>query len=216
MLKNEIDERKRIPVPAVTSLPASGGTESKVSSCSKSLTDDIVSRTFQDPSICYQCGKCSAGCPVRYYMDVSPNKVVRLVQLGFFEEALTSSTPWLCAGCLACSTRCPNNFDLAGFMDALRNIAIERGVEIPEKDILKFHEAFLDQIRLHGRSYEAGLVAEYKAKTLNLFQDVDSAPSLVAKGKLSFLPHRVNDRSTMKKIFKKTGGDAADSNKDHQ
>lgn len=170
----------------------------------KTTADEITERTFQDVSLCYQCGKCSAGCPVRYYMDIAPNKVVRLIQLGFYEDALKSDTPWLCAGCLTCSTRCPKGFDLAKFMDAVREIALKRGVDVSQKNILKFHEAFLDQIRMHGRSYEAGLVAEYKMKTLDLFQDIDSAPGMYLKGKLNILPHNIKDRKGIKSIFKKT------------
>ncbi|HAY32849.1 MAG TPA: 4Fe-4S dicluster domain-containing protein [Ignavibacteria bacterium] len=172
----------------------------------RSVEDEITERTFQDVSLCYQCGKCSAGCPVRYYMDIAPNKVVRLIQLGYYEEALNSDTPWLCAGCLACSVRCPKEFDLARFMDAVREIALEKGVEIKQVNILKFHNAFLDQIKNHGRSYEAGLVADYKMKTLDLFQDVDSAPGMFLKGKLILLPHNIKNRKEIKRIFKKTSG----------
>ena len=215
MLKHENDEKTAVkPNRDYKPVPSGDGikTQTKTHLPCSSLADEIASRTFQDPAICYQCGKCSAGCPVRYYMDVAPNKIVRLVQLGFYEEALSSSAPWLCAGCMACSTRCPNNFDLAAFMDALRNIAVERGIRVSEKNIMKFHEAFLDQIRMHGRSYEAGLVAEYKFKTLNLLQDAESAGDLLAKGKLSIIPHRVKDKKMLKRIFGKTKNNAVNSN----
>jgi heterodisulfide reductase subunit C2 len=168
------------------------------------IADDIAEKTFQDVSLCYQCGKCSAGCPVRYYMDVAPNKVVRLIQLGFYEEALKSETPWLCAGCQTCSTRCPQEFDLAKFMDAVRELAIEKGVEIKRKDILKFHEAFLNQIKRFGRSYEIGLIAEYKLKTMHLMQDVDSGPDMFMKGLLEVIPHKMKDKKSVKDIFSKT------------
>ena len=168
------------------------------------IADDIAEKTFQDVSLCYQCGKCSAGCPVRYYMDVAPNKVVRLIQLGFYEEALKSETPWLCAGCMTCSTRCPQEFDLAKFMDAVREIALEKGVKVKQKDILKFHKSFLNQIERFGRSYEIGLIAEYKMKTLHMMQDVNSAPDMLLKGKLEMIPHRVKDKKSVKDIFKKT------------
>ncbi len=168
------------------------------------VADEIAEKTFQDVSLCYQCGKCSAGCPVRYYMDIAPNKIVRLVQLGFYDEALKSETPWLCAGCMTCSTRCPKEFDLAKFMDAVRELAIEKGVEIKQKDILKFHKAFLNQIEKYGRTYEVGLTAEYKMKTLNLLEDVDSAPGMFIKGKLNLFPHKIKDRKSVKNIFKKS------------
>lgn len=168
------------------------------------IAKEVAAKTFQDVNICYQCGKCSAGCPVRDYMSDAPNKVVRFVQLGLENSAFSSSTPWLCAGCLTCSTRCPNDFNLAKFMDAIREISIEKGVKTEEKEISSFHNAFLRQVRLFGRSYEAGLVADYKLNTLNLLQDVDSAPGMILKGKLSVLPHKVKDSKTIKNIFCKT------------
>ena len=42
----------------------------------------------QDLLACYQCGECSAGCPVAFAMDMLPSQVIRLVQLGQVEEAL--------------------------------------------------------------------------------------------------------------------------------
>ncbi len=171
---------------------------------SSTLADKIEKLTSQSPMLCYQCGKCSAGCPVRNYMDESPNQVVRLVQLGFDDEALKSSTIWLCAGCLTCSSRCPQNFELAKFMDAMRQIAFEEDVVIEEKDTVKFHEAFLNQIKKYGRAFEFGLVLEYKLKSLNLMQDVDVAPEMFLKGKIGLFPHKIKDRDGIKKIFDET------------
>ncbi|MCX7680679.1 MAG: 4Fe-4S dicluster domain-containing protein [Anaerolineae bacterium] len=76
---------------------------------------------------CNQCGKCSAGCPVVAAMDLLPNQVIRLAQLGM-EEVLESNTLWLCASCLTCVTRCPKGVDLPRLMEALRVIALRRGV----------------------------------------------------------------------------------------
>ncbi|MBK8552264.1 MAG: 4Fe-4S dicluster domain-containing protein [Ignavibacteria bacterium] len=208
MSANTSKDTKKLQPSFVTSPPAPDSCQNTYNNSDHTqkhtVADEISERTFQDVSLCYQCGKCSAGCPIRYYMDIAPNKVVRLIQLGYYDEALKSETPWLCAGCLTCSTRCPKEFDLAKFMDAVREIAIEKGVEVKQKNIIKFHQAFLDQIRKHGRSYEVGLVAEYKMKTLDLLQDIDSAPGLYLKGKLGILPHNIKDRKVIKNIFKKT------------
>ena len=73
---------------------------------------------------CYQCGKCSAGCPMGEYMDVLPHRVIRLAQLGRIDEILEAKTPWICAACLTCSVRCPRGIKIAEIMEALRQIVL--------------------------------------------------------------------------------------------
>lgn len=167
---------------------------------SDSVLDDIIAITSQDPSQCYQCGKCSAGCPVREFTDTPPNRVVRFVQLGFYEEALNSSTPWLCAGCMTCTSRCPQNYELTKFMDAVRQIAVKRGIK-PDPKTYKFHKAFLAQVENHGRSFEFGLVRDYKLQTGEFFQDLDLAPETLIKRKMSLVPNNIKDRESIRKIF---------------
>ncbi|MCE1189682.1 MAG: 4Fe-4S dicluster domain-containing protein [Ignavibacteria bacterium] len=164
--------------------------------------EELTAITGQDPSQCYQCGKCSAGCPVREFTDEAPNRVVRYVQLGFYEKALTSKTLWLCAGCQTCSSRCPKDFHLAHFMDAMRELALKKGMVEDEKNTVEFHKAFLKQIESYGRTHEVGMVRDYKLHTMDLMKDVDLAPTMFLKGKLSILPHKVKDTKTIKKIFK--------------
>jgi heterodisulfide reductase subunit C len=74
---------------------------------------------------CNQCGKCSAGCPLAFSMDILPNQVIRLAQLGI-QEVLSSQTIWTCAACLTCVSRCPKGIDLPRVMEAMRVIAMER------------------------------------------------------------------------------------------
>jgi heterodisulfide reductase subunit C len=81
----------------------------------------------QDLLACNQCGRCSAGCPVVAAIDVLPSQVVRMAQLGM-EEILESDTIWICASCLTCATRCPKGVDLPRLMEALRQIALRRGI----------------------------------------------------------------------------------------
>jgi heterodisulfide reductase subunit C len=163
--------------------------------------EQLTGITGQDPSQCYQCGKCSAGCPVREFAVDPPNRVVRFVQLGLYERALTSKTPWLCAGCHTCSSRCPKEFDLAKFMDAVREISISYGIEPADKDAAKFHEAFMHQIKNYGKSFELGLMLEYKLKSMHLMNDADLAPGMLLRGKLAMTPHLSSERKTIKKIM---------------
>lgn len=81
----------------------------------------------QDLLACNQCGKCSAGCPIVAAMDVLPSQVIRMAQLGM-EEVLETKTVWICASCLTCVARCPKGVDLPRLMEALRQIALRKGV----------------------------------------------------------------------------------------
>ena len=78
----------------------------------------------QNLMACYQCGKCSAGCPMAAYMDILPNQIIRLAQLGFEEELLNSKAIWMCASCLACNTRCPKGVQIAEIIESLRQIEL--------------------------------------------------------------------------------------------
>lgn len=69
---------------------------------------------------CYQCGECSAGCPLSAEMDVLPNQVIRFLQLGQEEDVMAAQSPWLCASCFTCYVRCPKEVDIASIMEAVR------------------------------------------------------------------------------------------------
>jgi heterodisulfide reductase subunit C len=67
----------------------------------------VAELSGQNLNLCYQCGKCSAGCPISFAMDLLPNQVIRLVLLGLEEDIANCSAIWLCASCLTCAVRCP-------------------------------------------------------------------------------------------------------------
>jgi len=155
--------------------------------------DGALARRIQDELgenvyLCYQCVKCTSGCPVAEFMDWQPNQVMRALQLGQEDIAFESQTPWLCACCQTCTTRCPQGLDVAAIMDFLTREALSRGYkpQVPEGKI--FTEAFLREVRLWGRAYELGLMAEMKLRTGDLFSDMDLAVKMVAHNKLGYFP----------------------------
>jgi heterodisulfide reductase subunit C len=89
-------------------------------------------------------------------------------------------------------------------MDALRQMAIETGVGAREKNILKFHEAFLSGMKRGGRINEPFMMVEYKLKSGDLFSDALLGLNMFAKGKLSLLSPRTKDMKSVKNIFEKT------------
>jgi len=101
----------------------------------------------QNVLACYQCGRCSAGCPMVTLMDLLPNQIIRLVQLGQVGDVLNSKTIWLCASCFTCTTRCPKGVDLAKVMEALRLLLLRKNDNYVEPSELDTDEK-LRQIAL--------------------------------------------------------------------
>jgi len=153
---------------------------------------------------CYQCGKCSAGCPVDYAMDMGPRQIMRAVQLGLQKEVLQSTTIWLCISCETCSSRCPAKIDIAKVMESLRILAIAQGVPPAEKHIDLFHRTFLSVIERYGRAHEFSLAATYTVKSLNLFANMGVARTMLSKGKLVIAPPKVKGAAVVKKVFAST------------
>lgn len=173
-----------------------------------SLSANIFRNTGVHVNKCYQCGKCSAGCPLSVEMDLPPSNVLRLLQTGMPEDeerVLRSQSIWLCLTCEMCLSRCPMEIDIPKMMDYLRQESVTRNLNHPKaKRIIAFHKSFLDSIRTTGRLYEIGLVADYKMRTGTLMQDVQTAPGMFTRGKLAMIPEIIKDRKQMKAIFKKS------------
>ena len=155
---------------------------------------------------CYQCGKCSAGCPMGTEMTLKPHDVMRLVASGRTSRVAADESIWLCLTCETCSARCPNDCDPAGVIDTVRQLSLEAGLSDAPRRIAAFHRAFLTQIESNGRLHEMGLVMEYKLRTGDLMKDVTNAPGMVSRGKLSLRPDRIRGVDEMKRIFAKCGG----------
>ncbi len=104
-------------------------TEISIKNIKSKFLDKVEELSGENIYACYQCGKCSAGCPSISEMDISPNEIIRLVQLGEEKEVLNSKTIWVCASCFTCVTRCPKGVDLAKIMESLRQITLRKNVD---------------------------------------------------------------------------------------
>lgn len=166
---------------------------------------EVSERSFSQVSKCYQCNKCSNGCPITYTADIQPNQIMRLIQLGQKERVLKSKFIWICASCQTCSTRCPMEIDIANVMNTLREMSVENNmVNQEQKLVFLFHKMFLQQIKFFGRLNELSFLALLKAGSMDknyMFSDLNLGPKLFFKGKLKLLPTFVHDKKDIKDIF---------------
>jgi heterodisulfide reductase subunit B len=155
---------------------------------SPELAQRIQDELGENVYLCYQCVKCTSGCPVGAYFDWQPNQILRALQLGQEEIALEAETPWLCASCQTCTTRCPQNIDITAIMEFLTREALERGYKPPVTEVKMFNDAFMREVRLWGRSYELGLMGEMMLRTGKIMDNMDLGMKYLQKRKVSFFP----------------------------
>jgi quinone-modifying oxidoreductase, subunit QmoC len=77
-----------------------------------------------DVSACFNCGTCTAVCPLSSNDGTFPRRLIRSAQLGMRDELLASPELWACYACGECTQTCPRQADPGGFMAAARRYAI--------------------------------------------------------------------------------------------
>ncbi|MCK5010596.1 MAG: heterodisulfide reductase, partial [Deltaproteobacteria bacterium] len=100
-----------------------------------------------------------------------------------------------------CATRCPNEIELVNVMDTLREMALEEGVEVKEKEIVSMHKTFLLLVKSWGRQHEISLLVLLKMKTKEFLKDMILGMRMFLKGKLKILPHKIKGVEEVKGIF---------------
>lgn len=174
----------------------------------KTISEEIEDRTGVRSSKCYQCGKCTAGCPMVPDMDYTPSQIMRLIQVNDREAALGAKAVWFCASCLTCSTRCPQEVEIAAVMDALRELSLREGkAHRDAKKVLAFSKAFLRSVETKGRLFEMGMVMGYKLRSRDFLADMAIAPWLFLKRKLRLRPSRVRGLEELRRLFDRTRPD---------
>jgi len=163
------------------------------------LAEIVERHTDSNPFLCYQCVKCSSGCPVAEHMDLLPNQVMRAIQFND-ERVLEVNTPWICAACVTCTTRCPQGIDVAGVMDTLRIEARRRGIKPPVREVELFTQVFLRIVGALGRLYEAGLMAAMNVLTMQPLKDMDMGVPMILKGKIRLLPEFVRPPRRVRRV----------------
>ena len=132
-------------------------------------------------------------------MDLGPQQIIRMLQLGLTDRALAARGPWLCAQCMTCSSRCPQNIPVDALMLEVRRTSHAEGRRVvPESDV--FETLFIKGVRSKGLSNEQYLAAQYNLASGHLMQDVMSAPQMLAKGLIGMLPHSSQNPAAVRRL----------------
>jgi len=165
---------------------------------------EVARESGQPIEACYQCGKCTAGCPLARAMEMMPNQVIRAVQLGLKDLALNSVAIWHCAGCETCASRCPRDIDLARVMKALARRAIVEKRRPKDPAVAAFHKSFIESMARWGRAHEVEVMSLTKLRDASQrFKDIGLGAALFGKGKLALLPHWVREGKKVREIIRR-------------
>jgi len=163
---------------------------------------EVQERSGQNINLCYQCLKCSVGCPLSSHMEFNPNRVIRMIQYGQREKVLRSHAIWLCVSCMTCGVRCPNEIDMSAVMDTLREMAIEADCTYEaERRVVVLHEEFVRSVKMWGRLHEVTFFLPYMARSMDLFGNAVSGIQLMMRGKLPLIPTQIEGIDQIRKLY---------------
>lgn len=165
------------------------------------LVRKLQSLTGENVMLCYQCKKCTLGCPSAYAMRMKPHELMRAIQLGLDEEIYWSGTIWICLSCETCNTRCPQGINILRVIDGLREMSGQAGHYNPYPVIPALHRIFLALVERFGKVYELGLALLINLRMLTPLKDIDMAGPMLLKGKLKPLPHRSKGVKELREVM---------------
>lgn len=185
-----------------------------VDASSRNGVRQVEERYAAQVAKCYQCKKCTSGCPVAEDMDYRPHQVIRMVRLGASERLLSSDTLWTCVGCYQCATRCPQGIPITDIIYSMRAVAMRQGKTGTHARPPAFTKAFTSTVERFGRSHEPVLLARYYLTTdpRPAFKFIPLGIKMFLQGRLPVMIHRVGRWRATRKVLRKNlrdenGGD---------
>ncbi len=157
----------------------------------------------QDPLACYQCNKCTSGCPIALVrQDFRPHLIVQQTRMGLKDVLIKEEAIWYCCQCLKCVARCPQKVAPYEVIFALRILAAEAGYS--PKNITKLLQSFWN----NGMVTTPMIIvtkdfAEVTRQTLGLPAPVVDTEGLRKALKTTKLPTIIENLKKRKKVSKK-------------
>ena len=165
------------------------------------FTKAVKEKTGTNFSRCLHCRTCAGGCPFTQAMDPKPNGIIRMIQLGLKKEVFECPTIWICVGCYTCAVQCPMAIDIAGVMDAVRQLAVAENADIHDPGIHQFHKEVIRSVERYGRTHKLEIMMRYKMIRRDWFSDLDTGIKMFAKHKLELLPSKVKNPDAIRNLF---------------
>jgi heterodisulfide reductase subunit C len=129
----------------------------------------------EDLSKCFQCGVCTASCPVREVDSTfNPRRIMKMAKLGLKDQVFNSEFIWLCSMCFMCQERCPQDVRPPEVMTVLKNMAAKEG--LAPSNLMKL----VDILAQGGRVYEVDDFTKEEREDRGL-PDVEAEPGFVKK-----------------------------------
>ena len=85
--------------------------------------DAFLEMASLEPALCFQCGTCTATCPLGELFNnpITVRKMIHQAQLGLKPEGLL----WHCTTCKICENRCPREVGIVESLLAMRKLAFK-------------------------------------------------------------------------------------------
>jgi len=137
----------------------------------KSFLSEVIEKSGQNLTACYQCRRCAAGCSVGdETVFFTPDKLIRMIIMGDKYGALNNELVWKCVSCYTCGTRCPNDIQTGKITETLKKIAKQEKIKPLIPKVKHFHDSFFKSGVRWGRVNEMEFMGFYELKnSLNDF-----------------------------------------------
>jgi heterodisulfide reductase subunit D len=100
--------------------------------------------------LCYQCERCSSGCPTVPAMKYRPAQMMRMAQFGLEDRLAADASIWRCLGCDTCTAHCPHDLSVRRLVEVMRQHVMQERYLVSGVDALDGDEALRKGVRALG------------------------------------------------------------------